>query len=1280
MCTEGKGSRKLLRDAIRNDLSYQMESTDTEMPPGTEENDDDCYQISCPSMKNNGLDGCGGREESDLMALKRGEEDPGNNTEHSKKKEKKSLSMGVIEAPKSQGYYHIEYNLLPDDPEPTKVDLVLFGLAAKVYMENDTKVVKLWREGEKMWIAWAQSVKVNVTRDLLLKLASHKVTFRVWDTKDRVSVKAKSDRPKAFRLPRGKRQEDPDHSGGPPDCEAAKSGGIKVMVQKLRTLCQKETENATTSSKMHRASTSADVENFSELKCVTVKPKPATLEVMANEKASSSTVINMDCPAASAVELERSNRSLIREDERDAPLPDWKGLKLKAIQELLKVPTGLKPMQKTYDLVQSTKALRPSSGTAICPKKPSYIKDKPQVLPKRKPVNKTTQESMVFSENIKKNGIALVELSFLHLLAGDKTVTDWLVPYCHGACEGICNISIDKQLISEALRVELNPLVIRILSASSLPSAPVPYNVLKEKCLPVYCQYKFHTMNVHRTGGQEHGAHVYFRDVNVILTGLLSPGELRECLGGPPLMIEVHDRHRKNTDDPSGGPALSGVEPGIDQLRSGRTNRDLLREKSNPRNPCGIAKLDLSDLLHGQKCMKLSVPINGSAPLISAGEESDGQDVDGPTEPPMPMGFYHYFNSVLKVWVDIAFPLTQLSSNADGHSPDCPFGRIIYKFTCRNSTALTRLRSEILRINAAAFQLDSYAEERVKTTLSCYEMGTKDQENKDLDVVTGFHVLDGHKHLFILEGLRDKAIKRLWETIPIRLCDSEEERVEVLYNSALSFSNRLYGTLDLSLGPVHLHKQLEIIMRQPEVYLRDTVPPACLHALSRLSLLLHVKKLRNVVQSDLFPSAEMILSLNRELGLIPGRGKGRASQVEGNNKAEAETKTKRLMPLDNYNIEYMEWKQQIANQQLHGKIKDFIQVNIEEVHQASLSIKQRLNPAVLVSLPTPNMETHSCSAQISACTEQVQELPGKETAKERTWRLCCSQESKQVLVDAAEVEADLKASEARSRAAWHTHDGFRFPGFKSSVQSNEHPLQPIEARVEELRKPWRENVLHGNTLRPTLMRDTWPWINRLQDFELYRNSPQFFGAVPPVTIHLAGESLRQEQLQYYRNVHEGSPGNKPVPEFKCHVGVAEGSLGKLEDLLKDKPMKYSLRKPGMVLKPIPMVSVVQLPDEAEREVSPAFAPGTLKHHSLSWDSNAIPRHDSHYNKFHYPGYWRPHSFHYKRAAVPLTEEERSAYPFQRPDSPPETPACGAHGPVGNIVETRTYSRIYLHVV
>ena len=40
------------------------------------------------------------------------------------------------------------------------------------------------------------------------------------------------------------------------------------------------------------------------------------------------------------------------------------------------------------------------------------------------------------------------------------------------------------------------------------------------------------------------------------------------------------------------------------------------------------------------------------------------------------------------------------------------------------------------------------------------------QQSRTLDIITGFQILDGTMHMFVLEGLRDKAIKEVWETLP----------------------------------------------------------------------------------------------------------------------------------------------------------------------------------------------------------------------------------------------------------------------------------------------------------------------------------------------------------------------------------------------------------------------------------------------------------------------------------------------------------------------------------
>ncbi|XP_045070412.1 uncharacterized protein LOC121578751 [Coregonus clupeaformis] len=375
-------------------------------------------------------------------------------------KPKRVLSSGVV-APKAQTYYHIEYNLLPGDQDPVKVDLVMFGLAAKIYMENETKVLKPWHEGDQVWLGWSQSVKVRVTRELLIKLLSHKITFKIWDTKDRCSAKARYDRPKAFQLPQAKPGEDQD------------LGGTKSMVYKLRIMFEKKNPRTRSSNKREDA-LSMDFKRFSELHCATVESKASTTEVTASEKVSSSAALN----TGSLVSV--TEQCGARSVERDLQAVDSKSTKLDGPvdQEKEKDSTSSKPGQKKSALDQSSKATKETSKTTVPPMKTGSVKDQ-LVVPGKKALIKTTQETAAHTEHIRRNGVASLELSYVYLLAGDQCLSDCLVTCSSGVNEGLCSISLDRPLISEKLKAELNPLVITILSASSLPSSPVPFHVLE---------------------------------------------------------------------------------------------------------------------------------------------------------------------------------------------------------------------------------------------------------------------------------------------------------------------------------------------------------------------------------------------------------------------------------------------------------------------------------------------------------------------------------------------------------------------------------------------------------------------------------------------------------------------------------------------------------------------------------------------------------------------------------------------------------------------------------
>nr|XP_040059619.1 uncharacterized protein cfap92 [Gasterosteus aculeatus aculeatus]XP_040059620.1 uncharacterized protein cfap92 [Gasterosteus aculeatus aculeatus]XP_040059621.1 uncharacterized protein cfap92 [Gasterosteus aculeatus aculeatus] len=913
---------------------------------------------------------------------------------------------------KAQSWYHIEYKLLPGDTETVKVDLLVFGPLAKLYKEDEFKVVGTRQDGGQTWVGWSQDFRIGVNKDLLISLLPHTITLQIWNSTAKLSDQARYERTKAFRPT----QDQPKDATDP-------CGGVRSTVNNLRSWCKK-TSNTSTKS--------------------------------------------------------RSDR---RFDEAEFQ----------------------KPTIDSFNLEET-------------------------------------------------KGIS-AEIRPIGLLAGETSVTRRF-PVCScGVLEVVCNVSLDRTLMSDQMKAELNPLVITIVSATSLPSSPVPSHVPEEKCGPVYCQYKFHDSNMHRTRSHTRGTKVHFRDVNVILTGLMNPEELGEFLSGPPLQIEVHDRDTKwEESPPTFGPGSAGEDP--------------LTQNTVALNSHGVARLSLSELLLGRKKLKAHLPIKCCPPPPLPDRERDRKA--------MPPGRYSDANSRLKVEVEISCPL-----HIEGGGCKGPFGRIIYLFDYNNLSLMTKLRSEILAINASAFHLDSLG--NAEQALSNYIMNFSPDGGRDLDFVSGFHVQDRRAHVFVLEGLRHGAVRRLWEAVPLKQSGSEEEQVKVLYNSDLGFFKRMYGSLCVGLSPVHLYEPLETIMRRPLVYIRGVVPRPCFQALLRLSQLSRAERLTHVVRCDLFPSADMIRGLSENCGTNAGQrekrgGANAAADTPTRPVAASTVRVKSNAPISAQTSEYAKWKD---NSRSVHQSRDFIQENVKKVQEESERL-QKPKAAVFGKELLAAGPVHNYSIQTFNSSERAKELLREVMAQAPGRRFTYCQRYHSATVEQGHVISKKRPNAIAAPRVWFTS--------RSSDESKCHPRQPDEGRVEELRKPWRENVLHDNILKPPLSRDTWAWSQRHEDFQLhFKPLPSF--SPSPSTIHLAGDLLKPEQLGGTRALHRllpgrraNPPGNAPLPRFTCHMG---GNSDRIQEILKDEPKKYSLRKPGMVLEPLPQLSVMNLGENNQRGCGPA---------------------------------------------------------------------------------------------
>ncbi|XP_053378149.1 uncharacterized protein LOC123529262 isoform X2 [Mercenaria mercenaria] len=1217
----------------------------------------------------------------------------------------------VFEAPRAQNYYHLEYYLVPEKDELMKTDVVTYGMGAKIYMErHDPVVKKTWHDGEVTWIAWTQKHKLYVTKDVLLKLYDHTLELRIWDTKDKVGTRARFDRPKLFKLPSLKHGEDVDDLGG-----------VKGMVmQQCRSFTDMQPKKSREIRPLPKEITfqKPDPPGHKKRDPTPAADKPGSRasgdKLSGGQGASSPTphtlvgVVKRDDELDGRSSFSRLGR-LADHDDVPTERHDSRASKVSS-----KKSRTVSQASKSRTEHASTPASKARHGTKSAgssgSSKAIQASNQGSYQPRRRN-RKAELAAQTAAENIKRNGVCMVPIRMAVLFSGVQTITNRLDTPVLGLEDMFVTLQLNKPLLNQKQKQELNPMIIKIHSITNMPSSPMTHEQLKDRCMPAYCRYSFFNLSPHVTLKRPHASSVYYDDINVILAGTFEPSEFRQYLNGPPLEIEVHDRDRK-LEEMKLKATLFGDDledekiSNVGTVASRRTLHNPFKDKSKIWDPYGVARVDLSDLLLGNRYLYIKVPVHSCPPpdLLGLGDNRMSGKVmglagavDGPVDSPMPAGHYMSNNTMLKIKVELSQPLvTPYDVAAKDHietTDECPFGRIVFKFDYKNTHLLNQLQMVVTKINARALELDDMPQHVVDAALSTYKLSGMQQQSRTLDIITGFQVLDGSLHLFVLEGLRDQAIKEVWESLP----QPENSDVTILYHSNLSFSERLYGPLDVDLCRVKLHEPLRQIVQQPLLYVRDMVPKPCFEALVKLHELLKTKSVKDAVRNQLFPTADMVVSMSKEFGVPFTTEDFEELQVKDEKSfvAEATTATheqsfvrepsKYWEPIDNLNISYME---KLVDREKQGQSRDFMQEHREEVKKASEINKREKEMNKPLTVKADVTVAHNYSTQSLNSTELAKEKLKQMLAKDPDTRYTyCQDYLHSMTVVPVNVEALKKQEKLESEARWKTEEGWIYPGMKSTLEANEHPRHPHTARVDELHEKWRENILHVGLLQAPLDRDRYPWDLRDKDLELYKVPEINFGVPEHGTIHLAGEKLRQEKL---------AAKHEDLTEWKSKIVVddtrqyfhrcltetelrtqgrkASNQVARLQGLLKDRPNKLSLRRPGMNLRNIPPLNVVLNPsvDTDSRlagitprpavenegdETNKGFKPGPYLEHSWVLERNKVPAIDYEHDKFNqlkgrdFNVYHKERTRMWRRPIVPLTEDERDNHLFRIPDDP-----------------------------
>lgn len=150
--------------------------------------------------------------------------------------------------------------------------------------------------------------------------------------------------------------------------------------------------------------------------------------------------------------------------------------------------------------------------------------------------------------------------------------------------------------------------------------------------------------------------------------------------------------------------------------------------------------------------------------------------------------------------------------------------------------------------------------------LNTKEFSEEERENRLLDFVGGFELMDNEIRMLVVEGVggKGRSMNKFYRANERQKPNSR--RFKLLYNPQVKFKNRLYLDFNVSIKKIKLRNSLTDIMSHPDVFLRSKVPEEIYDTLQKLAEMRKFDRIKYLRDYDLFPETNRLLSLERKYG------------------------------------------------------------------------------------------------------------------------------------------------------------------------------------------------------------------------------------------------------------------------------------------------------------------------------------------------------------------------------------------------------------------------------
>jgi hypothetical protein len=157
------------------------------------------------------------------------------------------------------------------------------------------------------------------------------------------------------------------------------------------------------------------------------------------------------------------------------------------------------------------------------------------------------------------------------------------------------------------------------------------------------------------------------------------------------------------------------------------------------------------------------------------------------------------------------------------------YERAVYIIPYTSVKLATQIQNAFQKINLEGLGIKNGTE----TDLNTKALSEVEKANRDLDIITGFELIDYDKRMYVLEGLSRGAMAKIETLVPMEAPNSPN--CTILKNKWVLFQERIYLDFNCQLKKIKLRDTLEEILPDPSIYLRAKVPENIYRCITTLS-------------------------------------------------------------------------------------------------------------------------------------------------------------------------------------------------------------------------------------------------------------------------------------------------------------------------------------------------------------------------------------------------------------------------------------------------------------